>query len=75
MIFELIVIDFSKVWTKSADDKFVKFFFLFFQKIELDISCKLSPLDEMLSIVFWVNKENKCHLLFKSSGITNFSLK
>ena len=39
-----VCILYTTLWANSADDKFMIFFsFFFFQKIGIDISCRLSP--------------------------------
>ena len=43
-------------WVNISVDNFLKYFPYFPQKIELDISCKLSP---RLNPVFWENKNDK----------------
>ena len=52
---------FITLWANSADDKLMVFF-LFYQKIGFDISCKGDNLHEMSNPIFWENKKNisKC---------------
>ena len=40
-----MVFNCTTLWVKISADDILKYFFLFYQKIEFDISCKLSPLE------------------------------